>query len=250
LSALGEGVVRTASQPKWTTGANPQPIKPGGIEIPPQIKVTLKELNFAPYNPNAMTKKERRSLRASLLKHGLVLNLVVQKHSEAYGPMILIGGHQRVDVMREICAEKGWAEPDGVPAVVLDVTDSIAKQLNASLNNVHGDNDPNKLGLMFADVRLDMSEDDILATGFDADDIDELIKSTKPVDITTDVHTSPLKGAHTLAIDFATAAARTEAKVLLKGMAIKERVGDLVLRLAKQAAAARPSQPPPKKKKK
>jgi ParB-like chromosome segregation protein Spo0J len=232
----------------------------GGIAVPKTTLVALSAVKFAPYNPRVMSKEQRRALKASLLKHGMVLNLVVQRESAAYGAMVLIGGHQRVDVMRELCAEKGWAEPTDLPAVVLDVPDATAKQLNVTLNNVEGDFDPDKLGLLFADIRLDLSADDIVATGFDQTDIDELIRlSAPPDDLAAALEAeaaaiSPVAGAHTLTIDFATEAAKVEAKELLRAMAgeRRERAGDVVLRLARAQRSAnksRPSQPPKKGKK-
>lgn len=223
-----------------------QAASPGGIEVPKTTLVALGAVNFAPYNPRVMDKDQSRALRASMLKHGMVLNLVVQKNSEMHGSMILIGGHQRVRVMREICAEKGWAEPEELPSVVLDVPDSMAKQLNVSLNNVEGDFDPDKLGLLFADIRLDMTAEDILATGFDVGELDELVRLVAPVGDLADqlekeaAALSPLAGAHTLSIDFSTEAAKVEARELLRAMVTdrKERAGDVVLRLTRQAHVA------------
>ena len=230
-----------------------------GIDVPRTTPVALGAVNFAPYNPRVMDKEQSRALRASLLKHGMVLNLVVQRDSAAYGSMVLIGGHQRVRVMRELCAEKKWPEPQELPAVVLDVPDATAKQLNVSLNNVEGDFDPDKLGLLFADIRLDMSADDILATGFDVGEIDELMRLSMPPDDLAAMlereasEISPIAGAHTLTIDFSTEQAKVEAKDLLRAMIAgkKERAGDAVLRLARQAKVANgpKSIPPPSKKK-
>jgi ParB-like chromosome segregation protein Spo0J len=227
----------------------------GGIEVPRPTSLALGDVNFSPYNPRVMDKAQSAALRASLLKHGMVLNLVVQRESPAYGSMVLIGGHQRVRVMRELCAEKGWAEPQELPAVVLDVTDATAKQLNVSLNNVEGEFDPDKLGLLFADIRLDMSADDVLASGFDGEEIDELVRLVAPPDdlaaaLEADAAgLSPIAGAHTLTIDFSTEAAKVEAKDLLRAMVAdrKERAGDAVLRLARQSRAAngRKTSPPP-----
>ena len=111
-----------------------------------------------------------RALKASLVKHGLVLNLVVQKQG-----LVLIGGHQRVTAMREVCAERGVEMPAQAWATVLDVDDATAKQLNVGLNNIEGEFDHYKLGLMFAEMLPSMTTDDVLATGFEQENIEQMI---------------------------------------------------------------------------
>ena len=77
--------------------------KPKGIAVPGQVLLRLSDVNMAVYNPRVMPPEKMRALRASLVKHGFVLNLVVQKRG-----MVLIGGHQRVRAMRELCSFAEW----------------------------------------------------------------------------------------------------------------------------------------------
>lgn len=132
-----------------------------GLNLPAPQRVKLAEINFATYNPRTMSPAKMRALKASLIKHGLVLNLVVQKKG-----MTLIGGHQRVTAVREICRDKGWPVPDEVWATVVDVDDVRARQLNVALNKIDGDFDPTKLTELFAPFAGEMTVEDILATGF------------------------------------------------------------------------------------
>jgi ParB-like chromosome segregation protein Spo0J len=208
-----------------------------GLFVATPVQVELKGLQFAPYNPRTISKEVMAALKASLLKHGMVLSLVVQRRSEKYGDNILIGGHQRVRGMREICAERSWEEPSSVPAVVLDVSDAEAKQLNVSLNNIEGDFDPYKLGEMFRDIRQDMTLDDVLATGFAPVEIDGMIDLLKPPDeaaLSLEQGMGDLTGfgaSITLSVEFGTVEARDEAKAILKGASSGsgQKAGDVML---------------------
>jgi len=145
------------------------------VKIPAPRKVRLAELNFAPYNPRIMPPAEMRKLKASMRKHGLVLNLVVQEQG-----MVLIGGHQRVDALRSICADDGVAAPEEVWATVLDVPDDEAKQLNVSLNKIGGEFDPFRLGELLGSLASTMTPDDVLASGFTAEEVAELVGQASP----------------------------------------------------------------------
>ena len=215
--------------------------KTEGLSVPMPGPVKLQALQFAPYNPRSISKETMASLKASLVKHGMVLTLVVQRRSEAHGQLVLIGGHQRVRAMRELCAERGWEEPVDVPAVVLDVGDAEAKQLNVSLNNIEGEFDPYKLGEMFRDLLPGMTSDEILATGFQAEELGEMVGLL----IGTDDEAARLEdgigeltgfGASiTLSVEFETVEARDQAKALLKAASAGagKKAGDLMLRAIK-----------------
>jgi ParB-like chromosome segregation protein Spo0J len=215
--------------------------KPEGLKVPVPQQVKLADLQFAPYNPRSISREVMGALKASLRKHGMVLTLVVQKLSGAHGPMVLIGGHQRVRAMRELCAAEGWPEPAEVSAVVLDVGDAEAKQLNVSLNNIEGEFDPYKLGEMFRDIRPAMTMDDVLATGFAPVEIDEMINLLASPDDAArllEENIGDLGGfgsSITLSIEFATVESRDEAKSILKAAAQHsgKKPGDLMLRAVK-----------------
>lgn len=152
-------------------------VAPAGLKVPAQELLPLADVNMAAYNPRVMPAEKMRALKASMVKHGMVLNLVVQRRG-----MVLIGGHQRVTAMRELCHERGWALPEKVPAAVLDVGDPEAKLLNVALNNIDGDFDPYKLGELFASISPTATMDDFASTGFLPDQVEELMKLVKPID--------------------------------------------------------------------
>lgn len=202
--------------------------KVGGLKVPEQVMVELGGLNFAKYNPRTISPEKMAALEASLVEHGLVLNLVAQKKSDAGESLVLIGGHQRVAAMRAVCAQRGWEEPTRVPVVVLDVTDTKAKRLNVALNAIEGEFDPYKLGELFGSIRAGMEPEDVLATGFDAAQIDDLIRLTEPLEETPALSENEGEGGEeisgfgrsiTLSVECATVEERDEAKQILAARA-------------------------------
>ncbi len=221
-----------------------------GLFVPAPESLPLSTFNMSPYNPRIISPAMMRALKASLEKHGMVLNLVVQRFSEKNGPMVLVGGHQRVRAMRELCAERKWPEPKRVTAVVLDVDDATAKQLNVSLNRVEGEFDPFKLGVLMADIYPNMSSSDVLAMGYERESIDVLIRETLAPeeraklleDEAGDI--GDLRGfanSVTMTVEFATVAARDEAKEFVREMAkaAGAMAGDMLLSMCKAARAAK-----------
>lgn len=216
---------------------------PEGLLQPDPVKVRLADVKFAPYNPRVMPPEKMRSLKASLLKHGMVLNLVVQKEG-----MVIIGGHQRVTAARELCKERGWAPPEWAWAAVLDVDDATAKQLNVSLNNIEGEFDHFKLGALFQDILPSMTTEDVVATGFEADNLAELVRlAGESDDIATGLEEeaeglSGFAKSVTLTVEFDTVEQRDAAKQLLSDAAKEagRKAGALLLEaLGRRHGAAR-----------
>lgn len=196
-----------------------------GLSIPKTVEVALDTINFASYNPRTMPAARMKALKASLIKNGLVLNLVIQKKG-----MVCIGGHQRMKAIRELCAEHGWSVPTKVPAVVLDIDDAKARQLNVSLNapGLSGDFEPYRLGEMFVDILPMMTQDDVLATGFDQQQLDELVELVKPPPgveemLQEEENVRGFARSVTLTVEFDDVAQRDEAKELLKVTAEREK---------------------------
>lgn len=136
-----------------------KPKKKGtGLLVPPTVQVRTADIQEAPYNPNMMTSDEQDALELSMRRHGLVLDVVLQKQSEEHGPLVLIGGHWRMRIARRICEADGVPFPEFIGAKVLDVTDRVAAELNVALNGVHGHNDPMRLGELLARYQFDDTE--------------------------------------------------------------------------------------------
>jgi ParB-like chromosome segregation protein Spo0J len=200
------------------------------------VKVKLAELNFAPYNPRVMPPDKMVALKASLIEHGVVLNFVVQKQSAKYGPMVIIGGHQRVTAAREVCKEKGWPMPEHGWGVIKDVDDFTARKLNIALNNIEGEFDPYKVGEMFRDYANILRPEDVLAMGYDNAQMAEFIALVQPPpDGPTLTDMPEFSRSVTLSLEFDTVANRDAAKSLLTKLAKDQttKPGNLVYQMLK-----------------
>jgi ParB-like nuclease domain len=219
-----------------------------GVLIHKPVEVALAELQFAPYNPRTITRAEMDSLKASIRKHGLVLTLVVQRQSAKYGKLVLIGGHQRVAAVRDLCTEQRCAAPDVAYAVVLDVDDDTAMQLNIALNNIEGDFDPFKLGEIFKAIGPRMQLSDVQATGFTAEQMENLTRLCAPPEELAQqlerdaaaLNVGGFASSVTLTVDFDSVVERDEAKGLLRELATDGRKAGSVLMEALRLVQAAP----------
>jgi len=226
-------------------------VEASGLAWPDPEKVRLAGVQFAPYNPRRMSPERMRQLKASLMKHGMVLNLVVQRRSEAHGESVLIGGHQRITAARELCKERGWPEPEWGWATFKDCSDAVAKQLNVALNNIEGEFDPHLLGLLLADVG-DLAPTDILAMGLGEDNVAQLIRdaSRSPDEQAAELEREAqsliggFERSIVLTVDFASLAERDKAKEVLSARAKAEgrKAGAVLLEALLAPACLRPKE--------
>lgn len=220
-----------------------------GLAMPAPEEVDVQKLQRAAYNPRVMPKDQMQALKASMRKHGMVLNLVVQKRG-----MTIIGGHQRLDALEQICAEDGAPVPKRVWATVLDVGDDEAKQLNVALNRISGEFDPYKLGELFESVYPKMLPSDFDAVGFKLEEVDELRGLVMPVDEAALALERAAAGdmagfakSVTLTVEFDTVEQRDQAKKRLaeRAAARKKKAGAVLLELlspaSKDKAVAKPA---------
>lgn len=112
----------------------------------------ISDLKFADYNPRSITDKARKGLAASIHEFGLVQEIVVNRRN-----MQVVGGHQRLNVLRE------QGEED-VPVVLVDLDPEKEKALNVALNNpgISGEFDPEKLELVLNDLGDELKIDFLL----------------------------------------------------------------------------------------
>jgi DNA modification methylase len=122
------------------------------------IKAKIEDLKPAEYNPRAMTEKEAKGLKESILRFGMVEPIVVNGAESRKN--IIIGGHQRFF----ICKELGWKE---IPIVYVNIADIKKEQeLNLRLNK--------NLGHWDYDLLANFDEDLLKDAGFDPIDLDEI----------------------------------------------------------------------------
>jgi len=134
----------------------------------------LSSLRPAPYNPrkpltpgSAAYKRLRRSIEAFDLVQPIVWN-------ERTGHVV--AGHQRLNVLKD----RGALE---VECIVVDLPLSREKALNIALNNsaVGSDWDGEKLHTLIEEL-VELPEIDATLTGFDADELQELLLAPTPIE--------------------------------------------------------------------
>jgi len=127
-------------------------------------KIPIEKLNPAAYNPRKDLQPgdpEYEKLKRSMQEFGYVEPIVWNKRTGN-----IVGGHQRYKVLLDM----GMSEVD---CVVVDLDETKEKALNLALNKIQGDWDDLKLKDLLQE--LDTREFDLELTGFDMDEIEELI---------------------------------------------------------------------------
>lgn len=142
---------------------------PSGPKLPVVMK-PIDDVSPAEYNPRVkLTPRDReyQQLKSSLERFGLVEPLVVNRRTG-----VLVGGHQRLTVMRDL----GMTE---VPVVEVDVDDAQERQLNVALNRLKGRWDNQRLSELLLDLSAadaGAAEGILEATGFTQGDIDDVLR--------------------------------------------------------------------------
>ena len=128
-------------------------------------ELSLKELKPAAYNPRKKLKKgdkEYEKIKQSLLKFGYVDPIIVNND------MTVIGGHQRLTVLKDLDYETA-------KCVIVDLPKEDEKALNIALNKITGQWDD----ALLADLLLDLQESDfnLDLTGFEPPEIDDILSN-------------------------------------------------------------------------
>ena len=121
-------------------------------------KIIHREINsliFAEYNPRQLTKDQYQNLKDSISRFGLVDPIIVNSNKERKN--IIVGGHQRVKVAKDMNIEF-------VPVLEVDLTYEKERELNIRLNKNTGEWDMDNLANFF-----DM--DELIDWGFDEDEL-------------------------------------------------------------------------------
>ena len=121
-------------------------------------KIIHREINsliFAEYNPRQLTKDQYQNLKDSITRFGLVDPIIVNSNKDRKN--IIVGGHQRVKVAKDMDIEY-------VPVLEVDLTYEKERELNIRLNKNTGEWDMDNLANFF-----DM--DELVEWGFDEDEL-------------------------------------------------------------------------------
>ena len=135
----------------------------------------INELEPASYNPRKDLQPgdaDYEKLKRSLAEFGYV-EPVIYNHTTGR----IVGGHQRLKVLADL-------GHDTVDCVVVELDETREKALNVALNKISGEWDQDKLALLIAD--LDASDFDAELTGFDDDEIAQLIGSLDENEVADD----------------------------------------------------------------
>jgi len=123
----------------------------------------LSELKNADYNPRKKLTPldpEYQKIARSVDEFGYVDPIIINSDNT------IIGGHQRATVLKD----KGW---DEVQVVVLDISKVKEKALNIALNKISGEWDMSLLKDLLTEI--DDGSYDVTLTGFDMDEIEDLM---------------------------------------------------------------------------
>ena len=137
-------------------------------------ELSLKELKPAAYNPRKKLKKgdkEYEKIKQSLLKFGYVDPIIVNND------MTVIGGHQRLTVLKDLDYETA-------KCVIVDLPKEDEKALNIALNKITGQWDD----ALLADLLLDLQESDfnLDLTGFEPPEIDDILSNVHDKELSED----------------------------------------------------------------
>lgn len=127
------------------------------------VNIAIDKLNPAEYNPRLDLQpgdKEYEDIKRSIVEFGLVEPLVINKG------YVVVGGHQRLKVLRELNFTT-------IPCITVDLDKQKEKMLNIALNKIAGDWDRAKLKDILEE--LDTGEFDVSLTGFDEQEIEDLM---------------------------------------------------------------------------
>lgn len=126
-------------------------------------KIKINELKAAKYNPRRKLEKTDEAykrIKASIEEFGYVDPIIVN-----YKNMTVIGGHQRLEILKEL----GYEE---IECVVVNLDEKQEKRLNLSLNKNIGYWDNTKLEELFDELKL--SEEELFSTGFSMSEVENL----------------------------------------------------------------------------
>lgn len=129
--------------------------------------VQINTLNADPKNPRKISETELSKLEKAIRKHGFVSPVIARRSDRT-----IIAGHQRAKAAARIGLKT-------IPVVFVDTDEVSSKLLSVALNKISGEDDPDILREMFAELEANQPELDLTISGFDQDEIDKFLNSAK-----------------------------------------------------------------------
>ena len=127
-------------------------------------KINILKLKPSEYNPRKDLKpedEEYQKIKSSILEFGYVAPIIINQD------MTVIGGHQRLKVLKEL----GYEE---IQCIIVNLDKNKEKALNLALNKISGEWDNDKLEQILAELKE--TDIDMNITGFSNDEIDNILK--------------------------------------------------------------------------
>lgn len=127
-------------------------------------KINILKLKPSEYNPRKDLQPEDEEyikIKNSILEFGYVAPVIIN------ADMTVIGGHQRLKVLKEL----GYEE---IQCIVVDLDKNKEKALNLALNKISGEWENDKLEAILAELKE--TDVDINITGFSNDEVDDILK--------------------------------------------------------------------------
>ncbi len=133
--------------------AKPTPAQTADSKRKFVLDFDLTKLTHHPDNPRTISREGRRALAASIEKWDMLETIVANKRAD--GTYVVLGGHQRLDVL----VDRG--DTKGLVAVV-QVDELTEKQIMVALNGHHGKWDGEKLSTLLEEFIANNVETDVL----------------------------------------------------------------------------------------
>lgn len=136
------------------------------IEI---VHLPVDALDANSWNPNVQTDRVMQAARESIQTFGMIDPVLVRVKGHRWE---IIDGEHRW----RVCQERG---DETVPAIVVKAGDAEARKLTIILNDIKGRHDPDLLGALLTDLRLELDPDEFaLALPYDDDELTRLLDRT------------------------------------------------------------------------
>ena len=162
-------------------------------DMPSIEQIPIDGLHPDPANPRRISEEELDALERSIRQFGFVEPVIARR-----GDATVIGGHQRLLAARRLGLS-------AVPVIWLDLSAEQARLLGLALNKISGSWDDTLLARLLAELQS-VSDLDLSLSGFDEDEVKELLRSLETREKREQVESFDLDAA----IEEATRAPRTK----------------------------------------
>jgi len=206
----------------------PSPVPHNTLVVHGTTMVSFALINEKAYNPRRITPDKLAGLKASIRRYGFIDPMIIRKADNG-----LIGGHQRMRAVREVCAEDNQPIPQKLPCIILDITEREAKKLNIALNKLGGEFDNKKLAELVVSIQQEqiITPDERDLMGFRGVELTDLLSINDPPTLDTDP--KPFAKGPTVSLLFSNANVRDSVRETLKKRSESQKrpPGDIVYEL-------------------